>query len=456
MSGPKVLHVVPREVILQRCEAALAKLDFAIASWRRALERNELASDAALSEITARRRRLDHWMRQERFDDVERHAALEVEGLSDDLERRLAEKYSAEAESKRAERGVRQTARVLLAQAETRGRSFPENVKAMLEAGRDGKPVAVTELSSAVNQAFLYLADAQSQQERSAEQEHMLQALGAGESRLSLANWLTANGLAEAEEPRFETLDRQLAQLAAFAESGAVVPFSQRLEVARAETDRSRQGLLLDALGLDLAAAIRAQRELADFQRELDTLRAEASSLGQLEAHQAAITAIAMQLSQGQTTEARAALAAMAEELQANAKRKAAEAGRAAVLRGLKELGYEVREGMATAWAKEGKLVLRNPKHSGYGIEFGGRGESGRVQARAVAFGSRLQAPEADKEAEARFCGNLRQLQDLLTQSGSSLNIERAIPVGTQAVKRILDEREEDVEVEAPRYFSQG
>ena len=47
----------------------------------------------------------------------------------------------------------------------------------------------------------------------------------------------------------------------------------------------------------------------------------------------------------------------------------AATARRRAVLGGLAKLGYEVRETMATAWANDGRLVLRKPNANDYGIE---------------------------------------------------------------------------------------
>jgi hypothetical protein len=49
----------------------------------------------------------------------------------------------------------------------------------------------------------------------------------------------------------------------------------------------------------------------------------------------------------------------------------AAAARRRAVLAGLAKLGYEVRETMSTAWAHDGRLVIRKPNATDYGIELG-------------------------------------------------------------------------------------
>jgi hypothetical protein len=46
--------------------------------------------------------------------------------------------------------------------------------------------------------------------------------------------------------------------------------------------------------------------------------------------------------------------------------------GNRAVLGGLAGLGYEVSEGMATAWVKDGRVVLQKAASPGYRIELSG------------------------------------------------------------------------------------
>ena len=50
-----------------------------------------------------------------------------------------------------------------------------------------------------------------------------------------------------------------------------------------------------------------------------------------------------------------------------------AEARRKAILNGLAQLGYEVHEGMETAWANDGQIVAKKPSLPGYGVEIGGQ-----------------------------------------------------------------------------------
>jgi len=48
---------------------------------------------------------------------------------------------------------------------------------------------------------------------------------------------------------------------------------------------------------------------------------------------------------------------------------------RNAVLEGLAALGYEVREGMETAWASNGNVMLRNAHRPDYGVKLSGGAE---------------------------------------------------------------------------------
>ncbi|WLB21026.1 hypothetical protein [Bradyrhizobium japonicum] len=67
----------------------------------------------------------------------------------------------------------------------------------------------------------------------------------------------------------------------------------------------------------------------------------------------------------------------------------AAEERRRAVLEGLAGLGYEVFEGMATAWVQNGQIVIRKAANPGYGVELLGGPRSDLLQVRAVVSAAR-------------------------------------------------------------------
>ena len=119
----------------------------------------------------------------------------------------------------------------------------------------------------------------------------------------------------------------------------------------------------------------------------------------------------------------------------------AADARRRAVLQGLASLGYEVSEGMATAWVQGGQLVLRKAANADYGVELGGGTKTERLQVRAVAFGGGQVERNTlrDRDMEATWCSEFQQLRTLLSKSGGGIEIEHALPVGAMPLKVVED-----------------
>ncbi|RBL67017.1 hypothetical protein C3E98_034375, partial [Pseudomonas sp. MWU13-2625] len=123
--------------------------------------------------------------------------------------------------------------------------------------------------------------------------------------------------------------------------------------------------------------------------------------------------------------------------IEAELQQRAALARRQAVLEGLASLGYEVREGMATAWAQDGRVVLRKGATPGYGVEVGGNADNGRLQVRAVALSAQRDT-QRDKDIETIWCGEFQRLQALLAARGDNLSIEKALAVGAVPLREVL------------------
>ena len=119
----------------------------------------------------------------------------------------------------------------------------------------------------------------------------------------------------------------------------------------------------------------------------------------------------------------------------------AAEERRRAVLEGLASLGYEVSEGMATAWVEGGRVVLRRAASPGYGVELSGGSQSDLLQVRAVGIGNPTDARDTsrDRDMETIWCGEFQRLQALVGKSGGNLSLESARPVGQYPLKVVPD-----------------
>ena len=127
---------------------------------------------------------------------------------------------------------------------------------------------------------------------------------------------------------------------------------------------------------------------------------------------------------------------------------------RRALLSALGDLGYEITEGMATAWSAEGRLVLRSGSCPNYGVEVSG---TDRVQMKPVAFESGGVGPDAarDRDAELIWCGDVSRLRKALSTDGGGLHIQRELPVGTVPLKRIaMSTGGDEVRSSAPNFKS--
>jgi hypothetical protein len=127
------------------------------------------------------------------------------------------------------------------------------------------------------------------------------------------------------------------------------------------------------------------------------------------------------------------------EVLEAERREMAAAARRRAVLNGLAALGYEVREAMAVAWPKEGRIVMRKPGVADYGLELGAPADAARVQMRLVGS-DRPVVPrhaERDRNMETVWCADFQKLREQVALSGAEVIIERALEAGAQPVKTV-------------------
>lgn len=213
-----------------------------------------------------------------------------------------------------------------------------------------------------------------------------------------------------------ERVERLLVQLELLGESSQIAGFAQRLENLALMVDASQRRLLTDSLALEIDAALNADRVEQSRQASLAELEAE------LSIYQAAPPALIEQLQRLQS-QPQAVITEVAAQVRswcdAEAQRQDGEQIRSLVLGSLRELGYDVREGMATAWAEGGQLMLQKPGSSDYGVEL--QDVNGRVRTQVVRFGDPAaglseQQKQRDVEVEQQWCtahsAVLKNLQD--------------------------------------------
>jgi hypothetical protein len=432
MSGPKAFRIVTRAEIMTICRRSLARLDAAIEDWISRGQRNGTVDKADVDKVIARRDALRGLLSADKFVELQKQIPAEISYLQADAERRAEKAAEMEAQSKRTMRRLKGTAQALLASVGSSGIQLPSEIREELASARTPSE----RLEAAINKAFLLLHSAPETKGVSDLQRNIAARLGAGENRISLEEWASQQpGLAE--DQALLRVDGFLGELKGLGIDPD--PFSARISTLELESP-ARRTLLADSLLLDLATAVKNGREHARLQSDLRTRHAELSEMKSPEAASLR-SEIGQSLSMVSAGNAAALIQRADFLIEEEVQAVAAEERRRAVLEGLAGLGYEVSEGMATAWVNGGRVVLRKAANPGYGVELSGGSKSDLLQVRAVAFGNSTEPRDTsrDRDIETIWCREFERLQSLIAKDGGNLAIEHARPVGQFPLKVVED-----------------
>jgi hypothetical protein len=416
MSGPKVVRIVTRDEILAVCRGQLARVDAALADWTRIGLRNGCVDDDAIAAAKRRREELASLIAADRFMDLQKQAPAEEAFLRDDIQARLASLAAERARARSRATREREAGRALLRALKGGGQPVAGELAVGLEQGnRDALSEALSILSERTAGAAVA--------------SELAAALREEGGRHSLAEWL-ARQPGRALDPAVERISARIDELGSLVDPDTAAGWRARLDEAE-DAPPARRSLLLDGLEVGTARALGEARRTAALAAELRALGAELAAAG--------VPAPAADAEASDPQELEAGIARAREALEADRAARAAAARRAAVLEGLAALGYEVTEGMSTIFASEGRLVVRSAARAGYGMEVSAGGGGERMQMRAVAFtdGGHGPDPSRDRDAETIWCGDVATLERRLASAGGGLSIERALPVGATALKRI-------------------
>jgi hypothetical protein len=432
MSGPKAFRIVTRAEIMAICRRSLARLDAAIEDWIYRGQRNGTIDKADIDKVIARRDALRSLLLADRFVDLQKQVPTEISYLQADAERRAEKAAELEAQSKRTMRRMKGTAQALLASLESSSIKIPQEIRQALVSSS----ASSERLEAAINKAFLMLHSPPGTKGVSDLQRDIAARLGAGEKRVTLEEWASQQPGA-VEDKALLRVDEFLGELKGLGIDPG--PFSARISSLELEP-ASRRSLMADSLLLDLAAAVKKSRE---NERLLSDLRARYAELSEMKSPEGASlrSEIGLSLSGGLRGGEAELLQRADFVIEAEVQSMAAEERQRAVLEGLSALGYEVSEGMATAWVDGGRVVLRKAANPGYGVELSGGSKSDLLQVRAVAFGNSTETRDTsrDRDIETIWCSEFERLQSLIAKDGGSLAIEHVRPIGQFPLKLVED-----------------
>lgn len=192
------------------------------------------------------------------------------------------------------------------------------------------------------------------------------------------------------------------------------------------------------AILAELQAALQQAHERASFRQEAAGLLDSAARWSD-----AAVRTVADEIEKKRQAGDPIDLAPWRERLQAAIAqaqvRREREARRQAILDSLVELGYQPQEGLQTAFAQGGRLILQKPDDPEYAVECVADAELTKVQTALVRFAEEATTTREqqcrDHEAEQRWCIEHGRWREKLSERGWDASFVMQHPAGQHAVR---------------------
>ena len=438
MSGPKVVRVVTREEVEAICRRETALVQAAADELRRAHRRHGRLGEGTERAIANSSKRLADLSEAGRYLDLQKQAPQLAAFFKSETERVVREAVAVAEIARSRRRRIADAARSVCAALTAAGRPIPD---ALRDVAAKASVVAEQELETlqaAVDAGFRALVPAcrSGDENVGVEAQSLAARLGAEQARDTLAEWLARHKAVPS--PTDARLDAALAAVEALGDPELAAAYAARA-AALENFAVERRALMVDSLLLDASRDAKRLREEAALRVRLHEA---ASGLDALGTH--AAVSLSKQLREASVgdsaREAERLLAEAAIVVERETAAIAAAASRRAVLSAFAALGYEVREGMATVWARDGRLVFRKPGTSDYGVELGAPGDASRMQVRLVGSNNPSAPRNAvrDRDQEVSWCSDFGRLRDVLHASGGDITIDRAVEAGAQPVKTVV------------------
>lgn len=229
----------------------------------------------------------------------------------------------------------------------------------------------------------------------------------------------------DADDPERDRIEGLLMQLELLSTSSDAAELRARLDALDGESDPRQRRLRLDSLSLQISQALQRGKETMAHLALLDELEAQ---IGVYDAvPEDLLQSIAVQR-QSQTLspaldELRQAVERWCEEQD---QRMDGDRIRSVVIESLRELGYDVIEGMATGWADGGSVVLQKAGSNDYAVEL--QDINGRLRSQVLRYGDpdapvSDQQRQRDTEIEQQWCTAHAQTLANLRKEGMEAQI---------------------------------
>jgi hypothetical protein len=456
MSGAKAVRVITREERIARGQRLFAKLDAQIAEWSRLGDKQGLITEEDKASVLESSKLLHALLDTDAFDQLESQVPMQIEYLQNNMEERISKRAVKRQQERTVQRRLRATAAKIVEMLEASSADVDPLISETLKKAVKGQVSDAQVVERAISAGIGGLASDQSTTKLTDEQKTYARQLEGANKVETLSNWLTKGP--PADDDLGQKVDQYIATLEVAEGREVAAPYVDRAEVVAREPNSAKRRILLDSLILDLAneeKERKRKRALIASATSLRTQLGEISELREKELLQE-LESIAedwedMEIESSSITVKRAK--AVLEEYDRQA---AAKARRIAMLEAFSQLGYEIREGLETAWVNDKRIVIRKSATIDHGVELSGNAEGGRLQVQAVSFKSpsNRRDKQRDVDIETAWCSEFQVLQKILDENGGEVLIERAKSIGENPVKviELMDVgRKRDLGVRIPK-----
>lgn len=431
------MRIVTREELQAIGRADLRKAETAIESLVKTAKRHDEYTDTLASELWNRREALLALFEKDNWSELTSQSTTLAAFLKSEADR-IRLKAISDAKRKRGKRShIRDAAISMISAYEAAGIKAPAELQETVSKVETADEKNLESFQVILNAAFRGLDSTSIAAGPTEKQRELAALMGAGEKGKSYSEWLASNPqeTLRSEDPRLTSL---MAEIEALDDVETVRHFIGLTHAIHKETSTNRRALLTDSLALELGAHCRLRREKEEVIAMLAEVR---SSLLGFKSKLAAkfVTDIALEMEHFNLDRGKTVLTDAKLVLESETKAFEAAARRRAVLEGLSNLGYEVKEQMATAWVKDGRIVVSKPGSTDYGVEIGAPADASKMQVRLVGS-DRPATPRdsrRDTDMETIWCSEFSKMKAHLAESGTDIIIERALGVGVQPVKTI-------------------
>ncbi len=455
MSGPKVIRTVTIEELREAARVQLVLVDRALDRWRKEVVVQDAATGLRRDRLVQERDRIAASLGQDQFGEIAKRADTLLAAVEHDIQS-LQEEQDARIARKRAkERSLPHTARSLLDRCRQTQTKLSGRDRGLLEQAATGAVVDAAEVTSLAADVLQRITEAESGKPAT-DRQALVQSLS-GQSPAESAGDLLARLESELIDPRLAAAEKWVVELERLGETQVAARFSERLSEIVGDGATSRpaaSGLALDALGMELSRTALHAREKAALRRQLSAEVAAATATSDLVACQPLVREMEDALEAGELAPARSTLERIRSMRESCHRTRAADTARSAILDGLRQLGYDVRDGMQSIWTNRKRLIVRHVERPGVALELSGDGESGRLQTRMVAVHGEVRDSRNDQQVEEAWCGDLTKLGETVGSAGGTIRIEKALAAGAIPLKLVVDDSMElftDTRAEAPR-----